>query len=447
MSLKHRFEAYRDLYRHYRDVFGHFWKIRKELEGGIFNEDEAEFLPAALSLQKTPVSPATRMVAWILIVMVLFTIVWAVVGKVDIIVNATGKIIPDARTKTIASIDTASVRALHVEEGQTVTAGDVLIELDTSASDAQGAKAVGDENMDVLESARSKALIDAVNTLTRPVLPRPPGVPEDRWKTEQAHLDGQYREFKADLGRMDGNIRRYSQALDLATKTAADYRDLARSHDVSRQEYDQKEQARVELERQLEDTKNQREALMAQTKRQAYDTLSEGVKTAASSLQDAIQAQSHSRLLQLKAPVDGTVQQLTVHTVGGVVQAAQSLMNIAPKDGALEVEAFLENKDVGFVREGQVAEVKIDAFEYTKYGTIPAHVTHISRDAIQDDKKGLIYSTIVALDRSTIFVDGREEKLGPGMSVDVAIKTGKRRIISYVLSPLVRHAQESLNER
>ena len=447
MSMKQRFEAYKELFRRYRQVFTHFWKMRKTLDGGIFNEDESEFLPAALSLQKKPLSPAGRTVGRVVTALVLFTIVWSIVSQVDIIVNATGKIIPDTRTKTIASVETASVRALYVQEGETVTAGEVLVDLDASESDAARNKAAGDESMDVLEAARSRALIKSLDTHQWPEMPKLPGIPHELWKTEQAHLDGQYREFRADLKRDEGNVRRYAESLKLATKTADDYRELLASHDVSIEDYTDKEEARVEAERQMEDAKNERDGLIAETRRQAYDSLADGVKTAASSMQDALSAESHSRLLQLRSPVDGTVQQLTVFTVGGVVQAAQPIMSIVPRQSGLEVQADLKDKDVGFVNEGQAAEVKVDAFEYTKYGTIPAHVEHISRDAIQDDKKGLIYSVLVAMDRSTIVVDGHVEQLGPGMSVNVAIKTGQRRIISYVLSPLIRHAKDSLNER
>jgi hemolysin D len=447
MSLKHRVEAYRELVRHYRDVFRHFWKDRAKLDGGIFREHEAEFLPSALSLQKKPISPAARLVARALMALVAVILAWSILGKVDIIVNAQGKIIPSERTKTIASVDVASVRALHVEEGQTVTAGDLLIELDTSASDAERDKAVGDETMEALQVARSKALISAVDSLTPPVLEKLASVPQEQWQAEQEHLDGQYHDFLAKLKRIDGDIKRYRQALPLAVQKAKDYKDLAKDHDVSRHDYMEKEQARIDLEGELRDAKDQRAALIAQTKHDAYDALAEGKKTGDASEQDALRAGSHSKLLQLTAPVDGTVQQLTVHTVGGVVPAAQPLMLIVPKESVVEVEASLENKDIGFVEEGQPAEVKIDAFEYSKYGTIPGHVMHVSRDAIQDEKKGLVYSTIIAMDKATISVEGKDMPLSAGMSVSVEIKTGTRRVIEYVLSPLMQHKRESLNER
>ena len=141
------------------------------------------------------------------------------------------------------------------------------------------------------------------------------------------------------------------------------------------------------------------------------------------------------------------MQQLTVRTVGGVVPAAQPLMQIVPQQAGAEVEAFMENKDVGFVMVGQDAQVKVEAFQYTKYGTVPGRVIHVSRDAIQDEKRGLIYSIKVALDKESISVDGKDIPLSPGMSVSVEIKTGTRRIIEYVLSPLIQHGRESLRER
>jgi hemolysin D len=151
--------------------------------------------------------------------------------------------------------------------------------------------------------------------------------------------------------------------------------------------------------------------------------------------------------MQLTSPVAGTVQQLTVHTVGGVVTPAQAVMVIVPRDNPLEVEAFIENKDVGFVKPDQDAELKIETFQYTKYGTLHAQVTSVSHDAINDEKRGLIYSTRVKMDKATINVDGTDVNLSPGMAVSVEIKTGKRRVIEYFLSPLLQYGHESLRER
>ena len=442
-----RMEAWVALGKRYRDIFAYHWHHRHDHPGGLYNADEAEFLPAALSLQEKPVSPVGRLVARLLMALVAVALLGAVIGRMDIIVNASGKIVPSARTKTLASVEVASVRALHVAEGQTVKAGQVLIELEASVYDTERDKARGDAVAAMLQAERSRALIGAMEALRPPRLPDIPGLAEDQRRTAQAHLDGQYRDFRARLARIDSDIQRYAQALPLATRRARDYEVLAKDRDVSTHAWLEKEQARIDLSGQLADARNQRAALVAETRRAALEALTEGNKLAEAFRQDALKAGERGKLLMLAAPVDGTVQQLTVHTVGGVVPAAQPLLLVVPRENFVEVEAFLENRDIGFVREGQVAAVKVEAFEYTKYGTVPGRVSHVSRDAIQDEKRGLIYSVRVALDKSTLPVDGRQEALSAGMSVNVEIKTGERRIIEYVLSPLLRHQRESLNER
>lgn len=447
MSFRHRMEAYLDLLYQYRAVFSYHWQHRHQMGDCLLNEDEAAFLPPALSLQEKPVSPVSRLLAKILITLIFFLIVWSIFGQVDIVVNATGKIVPSERTKTIASVDTASVRRIHVEEGMPVKAGDMLIELDANVFDAERDKAVGDSKVAHIQVARARALLEAMEKNKTPVLPDIQGISEEALRTARQHLLAQYLDFKAKFYRMSEEIMRHEQMLVLVTQRAKDYKELAQNHDVSEHAYLEKEQARMDIEKQLHDVRNQRTALVAETRRVVYDMLTEGSKIAAASGQDALRADSHSRLLKLISPIDGTVQQLTVHTVGGVVSAAQPLMLVVPKESVVEIEAFLENKDIGFIKNGQLVEVKVNAFEYTKYGTISGKVTHVSQDAIQDDKKGLIYSVKVALDKSSLFVEGHYVPLGAGMSVDVEIKTGTRRLIEYVLSPLMQHQREALHER
>lgn len=163
--------------------------------------------------------------------------------------------------------------------------------------------------------------------------------------------------------------------------------------------------------------------------------------------QETIKATQRNQLQRLTAPVDGVVQQLAVHTIGGVVTPAQQLMVIVPQEEGIEVEAVITNRDIGFVREGQAAEVKIDAFPYTKYGAIDAELVNLSNDAVPDEKLGLIYTARVLLKQSAIRVEEKMINLSPGMSVTVEVKTGKRRLIEYVLSPLMQYADESVRER
>lgn len=447
MSMKHKLEARGFLLRHYWKTFASFWKNRNQLGGNRFKEQEAEFLPAALEIQEKPVSPTLRITAKVLILLIIVLIGWAVFGKMDIVVNATGEIISLQRTKTIASVEVASVRALHVVEGQTVKKGDLLIELDASAADAEHDKAESNVTEAMLTIARSKAMIDAIDIRKPPRLAPIPGVDARKLIQTQEQLDGQYRDFMAKLQRTDGAIARYTETLALLSKQAADYKELAKTHDIPMHAYLEKEQALADLEGQLNDAKNQRAVLITDSKRIAYNERTDADRILGAARQDALRNAAHSKLLKLTSPVDGTVQQLTVYTVGGVVPAAQPLMKIVPKEDKIEVEAMMENKDVGFVEDGQVAAVKIDAYEYTKYGVIPARVVHVSSDAIKDEKRGLLYSVILSLDKSTISVKGQEMPLSAGMTVRADIKTGSRRVIEYFLSPLLQHKRESLNER
>ncbi len=466
-NFRLRLLALRELVDRYRQHVAHFWALRHEVTPPELKAHESEFLPSALALQMAPVSPAGRWVARILLALLLVLLLWSVLGKMDIIVNATGKIIPSERSKTIASVETARVNGLFVEEGESVVAGDLLIELDTRMSDRERDKAVGDRETAQLQVARSRALLSSIEAGKLKSMVGVEGVSAERVADARQHLESQWEDFKAKLTRLDGEIARYKRQLPFITERVNDYRVLAQEHDVSLHAWQEKEQEQIELEGRLAEAANQRSAHISETRKNAEEALNEGVRQANSSGQDAERAAVHSDLLRLTAPVAGTVQQLVVHTIGGVVQSAQPLLVIVPRQHQVEIEAFIENRDVGFVVEGQRAQVKIETFDYTKYGTVSGRVSHVSRDAIdqsaragnatsvpvsqddtkKDSPKGPLYAVRVLLDHSTMNIDGRQVALTPGMSVSIEIKTGSRRIIDYFLSPLMQHAHESFNQR
>lgn len=287
--------------------------------------------------------------------------------------------------------------------------------------------------------------------------------------------EGQFAEFKAKLTRSDSDIARreaeltttralvtkLEQAIPLLAQRTADLQHLRDKGFVSQHAYLEKEQSRVEMEgdlasqrsriREIQASLNegrwQRANVVAEFRRTVLDSVNEFTQKIASLEQDYIKAENHNRLMRLTAPVDGQVQQLSVHTVGGVVTSAQPLMLIVPPNQDIEAEVMVENRDIGFVRIGQLAEVKIDAFLYTKYGTVSGKVISISRDAINDEKRGLLFSVRVRLDRPEIEVDGVHVSLSPGMTVSAEIKTGMRRVIEYFLNPLLQYKRESLRER
>lgn len=152
-------------------------------------------------------------------------------------------------------------------------------------------------------------------------------------------------------------------------------------------------------------------------------------------------------MLSIKSPVNGTIQELTAYTLGGVVQAAQKIMVVAPNDNQVEVEVLVLNKDIGFVKAGQNVIIKIESFPYTRYGYLTGKIKSISHDAIEHQHLGLVYTALVSLDKSTLNIDGVTINLTPGMNVTAEIKTGKRRVLDYILSPLQTKVDESFRER
>jgi len=281
------------------------------------------------------------------------------------------------------------------------------------------------------------------------------------YTTRLEQIDAEIERRRAELHSTEENLAKLTQTLPMIRARAEDYKKLQQENFVSRHGWLDKEQARVEAERDLAaqaakrqeiraallEAQRQRSALSAETRRATLDRLHQAEQKAAALAQDQVKAENRGGLMRLTAPVAGTVQQLAVHTVGGVVTPAQPLLVIVPGDNPLEVEAFVENKDIGFVHTGQVAEVKVETFNFTKYGTLRGTVMQVSGDAIPDEKRGLVYAARVKLERTTLNVDGKIVNLSPGMAVTVEIKTGKRRVIEYFLSPLMQYGDESLRER
>ncbi|MBK4738003.1 HlyD family type I secretion periplasmic adaptor subunit [Noviherbaspirillum pedocola] len=468
--------ALADLLRRYCIVFAHAWRHRAELDTPPRRAHEAQFLPAALALQETPVSPAPRVTMWLLIAFAVIALLWSVFGRIDVVASADGRIVPDDRTKTIQPIETASVAAIHVTDGQEVRAGDVLIELDATMARADHERLRGELAAARLVVARGEALLGAIDAPAIDAsLRRPPDVDDARYQDARQHAIGQVREYRAKAARIDAEaarheaelrsvremVRKLEQTLPIASRRAEDYRTLVEQSYVSQHGYLEREQARIELQADLatqrsreseiaaalNESRRQREALAAETRRGALDVVNDASEKVAALEQEVRKADNRSRLMRLTAPVDGAVQQLAVHTVGGVVTPAQALMMIVPRDHPLEVQAYVENKDIGFVRAGQEAEIKVQTFQYSRYGTLPGRVMSVSHDAINDDKRGLVYLARIRMDRATMMVDGAEVSLTPGMAVAAEIKTGRRRVIEYFLSPLIEHASESLHER
>ena len=432
---------------------------------------EREFLPAALEIIETPAPALPRAVLWAIVAALGFAIAWASIGMVDMVAVAPGKIIAADKTKVIQPSEVGLVKRILVADGQMVKAGDVLIELDAAATATAADTARQNEALLAarLEAARYDALARNGQMKT------PSGAPKALVESESRAMLSQAQEHRAKLAELDAEITRrtaerdavkqlaekLAQTLPIAQRRAEDYKNLLDQKFVSQHGYLEREQARIENERDLgfqrarveqlaaavEETRRRRESLLAEFERSAVNAKVDADKRAAILEQELVKAQTRQRQQTLAAPVDGIVQQLAVHTVGGVVTPAQTLMVITPREYQAEVEALLENRDVGFVKPGQHVEVKVDTFPFTRYGTIPGVVSFVSSDAIQDDKRGLVFQARVRLDKPFIRVDERDVSLTPGMAVTAEIATARRRIIDFFLDPIRRTTGEALIER
>lgn len=457
------------------------WNERRDSISPKRSSTERAFLPAALELLESPPHPAARVTQWTLMAFFLIAVLWAIIGKVDIVATAPGKLVVTQRSKVIQPLEPGVIKAIHVRDGQQVKAGQILVELDGTFADAESDKNKTAWVEARLELARAQALLDALARHGTPVLASDADldalgdtVRKQRHDTTQLVLS-QWQELQSKLSAIDTDtvrkqaeragtheqVQKLEQTLPLIAQRANDYKHLSENNFIAKHGYLEKEQARIETERDLASLRNkleelaqslnanqrQKESLLAEFKRTQQDNLNAAREKAQELAQEVIKAHQRQRQTRLTAPVNGIVQQLAIHTIGGVVTGAQALMVVVPQEDAAEAEVLLENKDIGFVNAGQDAAIKVETFNYTKYGLINGKVETVSLDAIQDEKRGLIYAARVKLEKSTMNIEGKKVKLVPGMSVTVEIKTGKRRIIEYFLSPLIQHTSESIRER
>ena len=454
---------------------------------------ETAFLPATLEVVETPPSPIGRAIGATIIAVFCVAMIWASLGEVDMVATAPGKIVPSGRTKTVQPFEAGVVRAIRVRDGASVKAGDVMIELDPTISAADVEHAMSDLVGAGLDVARLRA---ALAGPTDSDFAPPTGAGERLVETHRRFLATQTAEHKARIAEIDGqlaqkvaerdtitamiakieatipplqervNVRQYLYERQVGTKLTylSEFQDLVgQQHELLVQQ-----SRRREADAAIGALTESRSKADAEYRRILFDELTKAEQKAAGLAQDVIKAERKAKLQILTAPIDGIVQQLVVHTIGGVVTPAQPLAVVVPRDSELEIEAMVSNRDIGFVFAGQDAEIKVDAFNFTRYGLLHGRVHSVSRDAIARDRheepsraaptgaqsntsepngQELVYAARVVLDRAQMEIEGGPVQLLSGMAVTVEIRTGSRRIISYLLSPLVRYRQEVLRER
>lgn len=478
---------------------------------------DREFLPAALEILETPPSPLPSALMWTICAFVAVALVWSFFGRLDVHAIAWGKIEVNGRTKVIQPLEPGKVIGLHAENGRVVREGELLVELDSTEVQADVTAATESLAASNTEVARRRIAIETVAqlrpaspqanvrlaTLLPLVAPRIPvtdAVPaairlrEDAvlaadlagLRDTIANLDKQSEQKIATRKRLEASIA-YQTTLISTLEGRVDMRESSIKLNVGTKvnlfdakESLQKSQAQLasdsgqlaEVDAALEEVWSQKIRAISQFVQDNEAKLAEAARKADETSQLLAKARAKLGRTRLTAPINGVTQQVGVTTIGQVVTTGQQLMSVTPQGGALQLEAYVSNIDIGFVRPGQRAVVKLDAFPFTRYGTIEGKVLKIAAEAIdeQEAKRSLsnavsasatpnqsnsapgqtpsfVFPVTIALEATTILIEGTAFPLTPGMTSTAEIKTESRRVIDYFLSPIAKVTSEALKER
>ena len=452
---------------------------------------EVEFLPAALEIVERPASPLGRTIAVTIMAIFVIVVAWAILGKIDITASAPGRLVPQGKTKIIQPADTGIVTAIDVADGDHVTAGTKLIELNPTQAMADHDHYTTDLLQARLDRARLLGLLMA-KTGAVPVLVDPPAnagaadraaadAAMQAQRAEQlaklASFDQQMQEKDAEAAEAQATIDKLRISLPMLAAESAlrqKLRDMQfgnklASFDADARLADQRNE--IPIYERHRDGARSAMAAMAQEcqatdagyRLNLYQDLDKTESRISELTSDLAKTDQMLREQILRAPIDGTVQQLAIHTIGGVVTPAEPLLVIVPDDAGLVMEAMVENRDVGFIHPGQRAGIKIEAFAFTRYGVIEGKVIGLTRDAVdpspdpgrdgtsadptQSAHREPGYIARISLSRDWMMTEAGKVPLGPGMIATAEIQTGRRRIIDFLLSPLARGFSDGLHER
>lgn len=441
---------------------------------GLVRTDEVSFLPAAMEIVERPVSPTGRATAWVLLIGFAATMLWLVFGSIDIVASAQGRLIPADYVKLVQPAEAGQVRAILVHDGQSVRRGQPLIELDPTVSTAEATQAQRALESAQLDAARARAVLSALDG-HGVAFSAPSGTSPLMAAAQAALARSEYADIAATLATHRANhvaaaaarasagvqADKLTETLPLLDEQIAANEQLLAKGFVSKlkvlemrrqrlsaaRDRDSALQSALQAEAQAAAARSSVAQAEADGRARILTELTKSEAEARLRSEELVKARQRSSLQRLLSPVDGTVTQLAVHTVGGIVEPTKPLMVIVPSGGPLVGEVKILNRDVGFVRRGQPVAVKLEAFPFTRYGTVAGIISSISSDAVQDDQLGLIYTARVNLGARALRGEAARVRLTPGMAITADIRTGRRTIGSYLMSPIQQAGGDAARER
>lgn len=478
---------------------GRYWDAVREgiardraERGPRMNRDEREFQAASVELLESPASPAARVLAGLVVIFVAAALSWSWFGRIDTYATLQGKLVPVGSVQVIEPLITGRIKAIHVKPGMQVAKGDLLVELDPAEYTAEREKLAVNLASARVSVARLKAMVEAIEGDTPAAeadfLP-PDGAPAEllglqfrqmrqslaAYQAEQASLTAEIAQKKVEIERGNQALAERRKLVGLSGDRLGIYLALEekgvgiKSNTIDARQAEQDQQlAFVTEEGRLAELNANVATLEAKRseRREAYldkltTELADANREIATLRQDLTKATLFVEASRLRSPVSGRVQQVEVSTLGEVVQTGQRLMIVVPDGTPLEIEAILSNRDRGFVHEGQEARVKLEAFPFTKYGTLSGRVLTVSNDAVPNGKDQppnetgaeraaagqLVFPVRISVGQTTVRADGEEAALTSGMTIVAEVKTGSRRVLEYLLDPLAEMQDEAFHER
>jgi hemolysin D len=436
---------------------------------GLFHtKDKHEFTPLLVEIEERPTSPLGRSLLYAILAFMVITLLWLFLAKIDVVVSARGKVVPDGEIKTLQPVETGVISAIHIKEGQSVKKGEVLMEIDPSLTQSDLESKQKNLTLLDLEIERLDAQIndrafhpsskcqDTAAIATQQMMYTSGKLAYDQQRQvlqEQIRQNDEATEAaKADKSRLKQLLAsakdheaRLKEVLDIIAKR--DYVEAQNQRIEYQEQLTMKEHVIAQSQGKLNELNQQLRLITQEYRNKLLAELTQKSKEATSLRTEVETTQFRNAKQQIIAPVDGYIGKLLVHTVGGVVTPAEKLLTLIPKGVPLIIKATVQNQDIGFVTKKMEAAVKIDTFDFQKYGLIHGEVKHIADDAIEDEKLGPVYEIAIAPSSLTLKGEGKTLSIHPGMSVTAELKVGKRRVIEFFIYPMIKYLDEGLSVR
>ncbi len=381
---------------------------------------------------------ASKTLIWATAITLFLGLGWASFFELDEITRGQGKVIPSSREQVIQSLDSGVMSEMFVREGSVVEKDQILLRIDDARSGAVYREA--QEKYLALLALSSRLKAEAYGTAL--VFP-------DQLKSEPALMRQELQAFNARKLALSESLRSLDSSLSSVTRELTITEPMVRQGVMSEVEL-------LRLKRQQSELMGQRAERQNRYLTDANNELVRVASELSQTKESATAREDAFRRTTIKSPMKGVVKNVQITTVGGVVQAGQSILEIVPTEDEMLVEAYVKPAEVAFLKVGQAAVVKLTAYDFNKYGGLEGVLEHLSPDTLRDEKQRKpgnpveleegLYRIIIRVKPSADLRHGLRLTPSPGMTASVEIRTGYKTVLEYIFRPL-QNVSQALRER